>query len=126
MGPPMGQRASALHGPIGDAVREAGRRQPYRALIGRSFRRAPLGSTRWGLSLSEPSTARVSSAWNPAHCRAGKRRDMGLGSCTETSLLVARASARARALAREGGDRLLSESRWFITRHLSAQANGRR
>ena len=48
----------------------------------------------------------------------GKRRDMGLGSCTEISLLEARARAwRLRKIAREGGDPFAAREQVFSTRH---------
>ena len=48
----------------------------------------------------------------------GKRRDMGLGSCTEISLLEARARAqRPRRIARQGGDPLANREQVFSTHH---------
>jgi hypothetical protein len=48
----------------------------------------------------------------------GKRRDIGLGSCTEISLLVARARAqRLRKVARQGGDPFAVREQVFSTRH---------
>ncbi len=48
----------------------------------------------------------------------GKRRDMGLGSCTEISLLVARARARRlREIAREGGDPFVEREQVFSTHY---------
>ena len=48
----------------------------------------------------------------------GKRRDMGLGSCTEISLLEARARARRlRKVARQGGDPFAVREQVFSTRH---------
>ncbi len=48
----------------------------------------------------------------------GKRRDMGLGSCTEISLLEARARAlRLRNIARAGNDPFADREQVFSTRH---------
>jgi hypothetical protein len=48
----------------------------------------------------------------------GKRRDMGLGSCTEISLLEARARARRlREIARAGGDSFAAREQVFSTHH---------
>ncbi len=48
----------------------------------------------------------------------GKRRDMGLGSCPEISLLEARARARRlRKVAHEGGDPFAAREQVFSTRH---------
>jgi Arm domain-containing DNA-binding protein len=48
----------------------------------------------------------------------GKRRDMGLGSCTEISLLEARARARRlRRIARQGGDPFAAREQVFNTCH---------
>ncbi len=48
----------------------------------------------------------------------GKRRDMGLGSCTEISLLEARARARRlRKIARQGGDPFTAREQVFSTCH---------
>ena len=48
----------------------------------------------------------------------GKRRDVGLGSCNEISLLVARTRARRlRKIARDGGDPFAGREQVFSTRH---------
>ncbi len=48
----------------------------------------------------------------------GKRRDMGLGSCTKISLLEARARARRlRKIARQGGDPFTAREQVFSTCH---------
>ena len=48
----------------------------------------------------------------------GKRRDVGLGGCSSTSLLVARVRARAlRKIAREGGDPFAAREQVFTMRH---------
>jgi hypothetical protein len=48
----------------------------------------------------------------------GKRRDIGLGSCTEISLLEARARAwRLRRIARQGGDPFAAREQVFSTVH---------
>jgi hypothetical protein len=48
----------------------------------------------------------------------GKHRDIGLGSCTEISLLEARARARRlRKVARQGGDPFAAREQVFSTRH---------
>jgi hypothetical protein len=47
-----------------------------------------------------------------------KRRDIGLGSCTEILLLEARARAqRLREIAREGGDPFVERAQMFSTHH---------
>jgi hypothetical protein len=48
----------------------------------------------------------------------GKRRDIGLGGCSTTSLLVARVRARTlRKIAREGGDPFAAREQVCWTRH---------
>ena len=57
----------------------------------------------------------------------GKRRDVGLGGCSSTSLLVARVRARAlRKIARDGGDPFVAREQVFKTGHPEVTQSGGR